>query len=206
MYFTQILETKMKVGSIKEYGTGPNFMIFQVGKLSSDYVGLVAYLLLEENNRTSRYGPGYCLKCGSDRDLESSYATVDEAWIYIRRYNLLFFYLHCIGFILLTVFTEEYSILDRLQDAIISKEISRAVLLDASRFLGLLRSILHAYNKSIAEVSSKVPSLIHVSLFIYLQLLLSAVSLYELSDYTIAPFIWSTEKYLNDYDFNKNNR
>ncbi|KAH9670169.1 tetratricopeptide repeat (TPR)-like superfamily protein [Citrus sinensis] len=57
----------------------------QVGKLSSDYIGLVAYLLLEENNRTSRYGPGYCLKCGSDRDLESSYATVDEAWIYIRR-------------------------------------------------------------------------------------------------------------------------
>lgn len=166
----------------------------------------MAYLLLEENNRTSRYGPGYCLKCGSDRDLESSYATVDEAWIYIRRYNLLFFYLHYVGFILLTVFTEEYSILDRLQDAIISKEISRAVLLDASRFLGLLRSILHAYNKRIAEVSSKVPSLIHVSLFTYLQLLLSAVSLYELSDYTIAPFIWSTEKYLNDYDFNKNNR
>lgn len=100
----------------------------QVGKLSSDYVGLVAYLLLEENNRTSRYGPGYCLKCGSDRDLESSYATVDEAWIYIRR----------------------------LQDAIISKEISRAVLLDASRFLGLLRSILHAYNKSIAEAEDNL--------------------------------------------------
>ncbi|GAY61350.1 hypothetical protein CUMW_209300 [Citrus unshiu] len=100
----------------------------QVGKLSSDYIGLVAYLLLEENNRTSRYGPGYCLKCGSDRDLESSYATVDEDWIYIRR----------------------------LQDAIISKEISRAVLLDASRFLGLLRSILHAYNKSIAEILEKL--------------------------------------------------
>ncbi|KAH9670168.1 tetratricopeptide repeat (TPR)-like superfamily protein [Citrus sinensis] len=100
----------------------------QVGKLSSDYIGLVAYLLLEENNRTSRYGPGYCLKCGSDRDLESSYATVDEAWIYIRR----------------------------LQDAIISKEISRAVLLDASRFLGLLRSILHAYNKRIAEAEDNL--------------------------------------------------
>ncbi|ESR37171.1 hypothetical protein CICLE_v10030128mg [Citrus x clementina] len=71
---------------------------------------------LQENNRTSRYGPGYCLKCGSDRDLESSYATVDEAWIYIRR----------------------------------------AVLLDASRFLGLLRSILHAYNKRIAEAEDNL--------------------------------------------------
>ncbi|GAY61351.1 hypothetical protein CUMW_209300 [Citrus unshiu] len=71
---------------------------------------------LQENNRTSRYGPGYCLKCGSDRDLESSYATVDEDWIYIRR----------------------------------------AVLLDASRFLGLLRSILHAYNKSIAEAEDNL--------------------------------------------------
>lgn len=100
----------------------------QVGKLSSDYVGSVAYLLLEENNRTSLDGPGYCLKCGSDCDLESSYAAVDEAWIYIKR----------------------------LQDAIISQEISRTVLLDASRSIGLLRSILHAYNKSIAEAEDNL--------------------------------------------------
>ena len=48
----------------------------------------------------------------------------------------------------------EYSFVDRLQEAIISKDITGTTLLDASRALGILRSTLHAYNKSVAEVSS----------------------------------------------------
>lgn len=45
---------------------------------------------------------------------------------------------------------------DRLQDAILSKEISNTSISDALRSLHLLRSNLHAYNKVIAEVSSSL--------------------------------------------------
>lgn len=65
-------------------------MIFQIGKLSCDYIDSVAYLALQKKNRTLDGDPGYCLKCGSYCNLESSCAAVDEAWIYIKRYILLY--------------------------------------------------------------------------------------------------------------------
>ncbi|CAK7343412.1 unnamed protein product [Dovyalis caffra] len=43
-----------------------------------------------------------------------------------------------------------------LQEAIVSKDISGTTLLDASRALGILRSTLHAYNKSIAEAEDNL--------------------------------------------------
>lgn len=137
--------------------------MFQVCRCSSDGIGSVANL---EAKRTYLVDPGYCLKCGSYRDLASSHAAADEAWIYIKRYN---HFTDCsalvtsysvdlpIAYSSHSLYTR-YSILDRLQDAIFLKEISSAVLLDASRSLGQLRSIFHAYSKSIAEVSFKVSS------------------------------------------------
>ncbi|KAK2637279.1 hypothetical protein Ddye_032071 [Dipteronia dyeriana] len=100
----------------------------QVGNISSDLVSSRASLAFEENCRTLNVNPGYCLKCSSYCDLESSGSAVDKAWIYIRR----------------------------LQDAIVSTKLSRAILLDALRSLGQLRSILHAYNKGIAEAEDKL--------------------------------------------------
>ncbi|PON71106.1 N-terminal acetyltransferase A, auxiliary subunit [Parasponia andersonii] len=67
---------------------------------------------------------GFCLKCGAYSDLESSRAKVNKAWKCIRR----------------------------LQDALVSEDISSSKLSDASRSLDLLKSTLHAYNRSIAEV------------------------------------------------------
>ncbi|KAK0593132.1 hypothetical protein LWI29_031522 [Acer saccharum] len=102
--------------------------MLQIGNISSDLVSSMASLAFEENCRTLNVNPGYCLKCGSYCDLESLRSAVDEAWIFIRR----------------------------LQDAIVSTKISRAILLDASRSLGQLRSILHAYNKGIAEAEDNL--------------------------------------------------
>ncbi|CAL0327536.1 unnamed protein product [Lupinus luteus] len=81
-----------------------------------------------QNDASIPIRPGYCLKCGSCCDLESSYAAVYKALICIKR----------------------------LQDAILSKEISNTTITEASKFLHLLRSNLHAYNKLIAEVEDNL--------------------------------------------------
>lgn len=47
------------------------------------------------------------------------------------------------------------SFLDRLQNSIDSKTMSRTTLLGALSSLGVLRSTLHAYNRKIAEVNFK---------------------------------------------------
>lgn len=65
--------------------------------------------------------------------------------------------------------------LDRLQDAIVSQDVSSTVLLDALSSLGLLRSTFFAYNRSIAEVRSDHP------LLSYLRNLLSLKSLRSLT-------------------------
>ncbi|GMN41096.1 hypothetical protein TIFTF001_010314 [Ficus carica] len=96
---------------------------FQVEDISNNYTNEVldAYL---DRSRLCNGNPGYCLKCGSYRDLETSFAAVNKAW-------------KCIS---------------RLQDGIVAKEISRSQLSDALRSLDLLKSTLHAYNRRIAEV------------------------------------------------------
>ncbi|XP_014522619.1 SET and MYND domain-containing protein 4 [Vigna radiata var. radiata] len=72
--------------------------------------------------------PGYCLKCGSYCDLESSHAAVSEALICIKR----------------------------LQDAKSSKEISSITISDALMSLQSIRLNLHAYNKLIAEAEDSI--------------------------------------------------
>ncbi|XP_061356654.1 histone-lysine N-methyltransferase ASHR1 isoform X2 [Gastrolobium bilobum] len=83
---------------------------------------------LNENDASIHIQPGYCLKCGSYCELESSHAAVDKALITIKR----------------------------LQDAILSREISNTTISDALRSLRLLRSNLHAYNKLIAEAEDNL--------------------------------------------------
>uniref|UniRef100_A0A5B7BBN2 Putative SET and MYND domain-containing protein 4 isoform X1 n=1 Tax=Davidia involucrata TaxID=16924 RepID=A0A5B7BBN2_DAVIN len=100
----------------------------QVDKLKSDDINKVARHVFEEIGHTHQIELGYCLNCGSYRDLEASHATVNEAGIYIRR----------------------------LQDAIVSNEVQANTLSDALRSLDLLRSTLHAYHKKIAEVEDNL--------------------------------------------------
>ncbi|KAK7317049.1 hypothetical protein RJT34_00961 [Clitoria ternatea] len=84
--------------------------------------------LFKQNGAPIHIQPGYCLKCGSYRDLESSHVTVDKALICMQM----------------------------LQDAILSKEISNIAISDALKSLHLLRSNLHAYNRLIAEAEDNL--------------------------------------------------
>ncbi|XP_057743124.1 uncharacterized protein LOC130961323 [Arachis stenosperma] len=84
--------------------------------------------VLNQNDASHHIQPGYCLKCGSYRDLVPSRAAVDKALIFIKR----------------------------LQDAILSKEILNTTIADALRSLRLLRSNLHAYNRLIAEAEDNL--------------------------------------------------
>ncbi|KAJ6708519.1 TETRATRICOPEPTIDE REPEAT (TPR)-LIKE SUPERFAMILY PROTEIN [Salix viminalis] len=97
-------------------------------KLNIVDINNMASLVLKFNNSTLQIHPGFCLHCGSHRDLDTSREAINKAWSYIKR----------------------------LQEAIISKYISGTTLLDASRALGILRSTLHAYNKSVAEAEDNL--------------------------------------------------
>ncbi|KAL5569695.1 hypothetical protein UlMin_026270 [Ulmus minor] len=97
----------------------------QVENSNNDHINELNVFL--HSNSLNYLKPGYCLKCGSYRDLESSCAAVDTAWNNIKR----------------------------LEEAIVSEEVSSSTLSNASRSLGLLKSILHAYNRRIAEVEDK---------------------------------------------------
>ncbi|XP_062092271.1 uncharacterized protein LOC133798096 isoform X2 [Humulus lupulus] len=97
---------------------------FQAENFNSDSINEVTLDTFLHSNNLSNMNPGFCLKCDSYRDLESSRSAVNKGWKCIRR----------------------------LQDAIVSEDISSSKLSDASRSLHLLKSILHAYNRSIAEV------------------------------------------------------
>ncbi|KAJ4971185.1 hypothetical protein NE237_004284 [Protea cynaroides] len=94
-----------------------------VDKLKAEDVDKVAHILFQQADGALRIHPGYCLNCGSQRDLESSHATAKQARIYIKR----------------------------LRDAIYSNQVSINALSDALQSLDMLRSTMHAYNKEIAE-------------------------------------------------------
>ncbi|CAJ2641772.1 SET and MYND domain-containing protein [Trifolium pratense] len=96
--------------------------------IKNDDIYEVCLHTFNQNDASINIQPGYCLKCGSYSDLESSRTTVDKALICIKR----------------------------LQDAIQSKDISNTSISDALRSLHLLRSNLHAYNKVIAEAEDNI--------------------------------------------------
>ncbi|XP_037497249.1 SET and MYND domain-containing protein 4 isoform X3 [Jatropha curcas] len=96
--------------------------------LQVDGLNDVACFAQELCNSSLHIQPGSCLNCGSLCNLESLHEATRKSWIYI----------------------------ERLQDAVVSKEISTAILSDALRALGTLRSILHIYNKRIAEANDNL--------------------------------------------------
>ncbi|KAF2296955.1 hypothetical protein GH714_013546 [Hevea brasiliensis] len=102
----------------------PGVPKMQVDELNNAHIDNVDHLVLELSNNSFNIQPGYCLNCGSNCDLEASHKAMRNAWI-------------C---------------MERLQDAIVSKEISTTILSDASKGLGVLRSILHRYNRRLQRV------------------------------------------------------
>ncbi|TQD98591.1 hypothetical protein C1H46_015839 [Malus baccata] len=98
----------------------------QVEEFNTDEINKLAPHV--QPNNVFDINPGFCLKCGSYRDLESSSAAADKARTRIRR----------------------------LRDAIVSQDVSSTVLLDALSSLGLLRSTFFAYNRSIAEAEDNL--------------------------------------------------
>ncbi|XP_042492158.1 SET and MYND domain-containing protein 4 isoform X3 [Macadamia integrifolia] len=115
---------KQKVSYVQGVSTICSFECnLPVDKLKIEDINNVAHVLFQQTSGTLRIHPGYCLNCGSQRDLESSHATVKQARIYVKR----------------------------LRDAIDSKQVSINALSDVLRSLDLLRSTIHSYNKEIAE-------------------------------------------------------
>nr|KJB78626.1 hypothetical protein B456_013G010300 [Gossypium raimondii] len=97
----------------------------QVHELNDIDIKKVAQISLDQTQSSFHVDSGYCLKCGSYCNFASRSKEVKKAWTDFRR----------------------------LQDSIASKDTCSTNLPGALRSLGLLRSILHAYNKGIAEVS-----------------------------------------------------
>ncbi|GMP23769.1 hypothetical protein CsSME_00001246 [Camellia sinensis var. sinensis] len=95
-----------------------------VEKPKDDDIDKVAGLVFEQTGCSNQIEPGYCLNCGTYRDLEALHAMANKAEICIRG----------------------------LQDAIIANEVGPNTLSDALVSFDLLRSTLHAYNKNIAEL------------------------------------------------------
>ncbi|CAN0899779.1 Histone-lysine N-methyltransferase ASHR1 [Linum grandiflorum] len=94
-------------------------------------VSSLVRLNIQQNSSSGPFQPGYCLKCGCVCDLVTARGTMDNAWRKIHKYL-------------------------KLEDALASKEISSAILSKASRGVGQLRSVLHPYNKRIAEAEDKL--------------------------------------------------
>ncbi|MBA0782366.1 hypothetical protein Gotri_000258 [Gossypium trilobum] len=112
----------------------------QVHELKDIDIKKVAQISLDQTQSSFHVDSGYCLKCGSYCNFASRSKEVRKAWTDFRRYTRSTY-----------VLPIACSLLDRLQDSIASKDTCSTNLPDALRSLGLLRSILHAYNKGIAE-------------------------------------------------------
>lgn len=100
----------------------------QVDKFGDLYAGEMDHNAQEKSYSSLHAGVGYCLKCGSHCDLESSCLMVSKALGNIKR----------------------------LQDGIVRKELSSSLLSNALESLDQLRKVLHAYNKSIAEAEDSI--------------------------------------------------
>eukprot|EP00268_Persea_americana_P069528 TRINITY_DN9890_c0_g1_i12.p1 TRINITY_DN9890_c0_g1~~TRINITY_DN9890_c0_g1_i12.p1 ORF type:complete len:307 (-),score=45.95 TRINITY_DN9890_c0_g1_i12:696-1616(-) len=99
-----------------------------VQKQEREAISEVAHLLLEHTSGILKIGPGYCLSCGTHCDLEASHATLRKAGKAIKR----------------------------LQDKLILKKVSTTVLSDALKSLTLLKSVMHAYSKDIAQAEDNL--------------------------------------------------
>ncbi|KAK4433451.1 Stress-induced-phosphoprotein 1 [Sesamum alatum] len=105
---------------------GPNSL---QDMLNDDNIGRVASRLFEQTDYSCCFEPGYCLSCGSLCDLEASQKTITKAEICIKR----------------------------LQDALASCETPTTFIMDdALKSIDILRTLLHPFNKRIAEVEDNI--------------------------------------------------
>ncbi|KAL0298280.1 UNVERIFIED_CONTAM: Stress-induced-phosphoprotein 1 [Sesamum radiatum] len=91
--------------------------------LNDDNISRVASRLFEQTDYSCCFEPGYCLSCGSLCDLEASQKTITKAEICIKS----------------------------LQDALASCETPTTLIMDALKSIDILRTLLHPFNKRIAE-------------------------------------------------------
>ncbi|OMO89946.1 Zinc finger, MYND-type [Corchorus olitorius] len=101
----------------------------QVNKVDDIDIQEVAQVLLDKKCTSLCIDSGYCLKCGSYRNLASLSEAVKNAWIPLRRLQ---------------------------DDSVTLRDVHHTELSDAVKSLGLLRSILHAYNKGVAEAEDNL--------------------------------------------------
>ncbi|WRX11968.1 hypothetical protein QQP08_004455 [Theobroma cacao] len=100
----------------------------QAHELNDIDIKKVAHISLDETCSSLRIDSEYCLKCGSYCNLASMSEAVKKAWVNLRR----------------------------LQDSITLKDMHGTELSDALRSVGILRSMLHAYNKGIGEAEDNL--------------------------------------------------
>ncbi|KAL0321737.1 UNVERIFIED_CONTAM: Stress-induced-phosphoprotein 1 [Sesamum calycinum] len=96
--------------------------------LNDDNISRVASRLFEQTDYSCCFEPGYCLSCGSLCDLEASQKTITKAEICIKS----------------------------LQDALASCETPTTLIMDALKSIDILRTLLHPFNKRIAEVEDNI--------------------------------------------------
>ncbi|KAK6228811.1 hypothetical protein SCA6_001151 [Theobroma cacao] len=104
------------------------FVNLQAHELNDIDIKKVAHISLDETCSSLRIDSEYCLKCGSYCNLASMSEAVKKAWVNLRR----------------------------LQDSITLKDMHGTELSDALRSVGILRSMLHAYNKGIGEAEDNL--------------------------------------------------
>ncbi|KAK6135538.1 hypothetical protein DH2020_030709 [Rehmannia glutinosa] len=105
---------------------GPNSL--QEYMLSDDNIGRVARHMFEQTDYRHCFEQGHCLSCGSSCDIQASQKTIAGAETYIQR----------------------------LQDAVASGEIATNLITDALKSIDILRTVLHPFNKRIAEVEDNI--------------------------------------------------
>ncbi|KAL0401057.1 UNVERIFIED_CONTAM: Stress-induced-phosphoprotein 1 [Sesamum latifolium] len=118
---------------------GPNSL---QDMLNDDDISRVASRLFEQTDYSCCFGPGYCLSCGSLCDLEASQKKSPKLRFALKEHLKL-----CISLIHFTV---------SLQDALASCETPTTLIMDALKSIDILRTLLHPFNKRIAEVEDNI--------------------------------------------------
>ncbi|XP_057778491.1 uncharacterized protein LOC130997245 isoform X2 [Salvia miltiorrhiza] len=94
---------------------------------SDDRISKVAHYMFEHTDYRC-LGPGSCLGCATFCDLQASKKSITKAEIHIQR----------------------------MKDAVASGALTTNILMDALRYVDILRAVLHPFNKRIAEVEDNI--------------------------------------------------
>ncbi|KAK4385232.1 hypothetical protein Sango_2647200 [Sesamum angolense] len=111
--------------------------------LNDDNISRVASRLFEQTDYSCCFEPGYCLSCGSLCDLEASQKTITKAEICIKRASNTIHFIdpfHC----------------QLAGCTLASCETPTTLIMDALKSIDILRTLLHPFNKRIAEILEKL--------------------------------------------------